>query len=208
MREGFHSKIERKETPEEMLIIEVGSGALPMFVDVSEEYRKQFDENATARYVGVDLNIFELKEGRSLQERTDAEKGRAKNDRIQYVNAKAEALPFADSIANELVLRNVLGDPDIEVGEKHALLREAARVMKKDAILRIVEVYTPMMMQEDDLYEYIDGMEGTPFARMSDEEADSLPAHEQSADRALSRDEAAAYTLKFGTSFVLRYRRT
>ncbi len=201
-------RYERKETPKEILIVEVGSGSLPLFADVAREYREQFDANPDARYVGVDLDEAELRHGKDLQRSIDEADGRGVSEKIHYVAARADALPFKDGSVSELVLRNVLGDPDIPVEEKHAALTEAARVMRKDAVLKIIEVYTPLMVYEDDLYAYIDAMEGTPFVLVSKEELEALPPHEKAADHSLSRDEAAGITMFGGLGFTLRYRRT
>ena len=191
MSESFGRRFERKETPSEHLIVEVGSGSLPIFVDVAKVYREEFDRDPLKRYVGVDINVDELQYGKKLQETHDTSEDRALNDRIHYVQAQAEALPFADSSVNELILRNVLGDPDIPVEEKHAALHEAARVLKPGAILRVIEVYTPLMVHEDDLYAYIDDMQGKPFVLFTEADSEALPEHEEAADRSLSKDEAA-----------------
>lgn len=200
-------KFEKREQSREKLIVEVGSGSLPVVADKYGAYRDLFDENTSARYIGIDLDPSELAHGKTLQERNDMEQQRAHNDRISYVNAHAESLPIQDASVDELILRNVLGDPDIPVEEKHAALHEAARVLKKNALLKVIEVYTPLMVHEDDLFTYMETMEGNPLVALTNENEDAISTRERSADHQLSRDEAAAHTSFGNQSFVRYYRR-
>jgi ubiquinone/menaquinone biosynthesis C-methylase UbiE len=199
-------KFERKEKLREKLIVELGSGSLPVVAEKTAEYRDLFDADKNARYIGIDLNHDVLSHGRALQMRNDAESGRPENDRISYVNARAESLSLKDASVDELILRNVLGDPDIPVEEKRATLNEVARVLKKDALLKVIEVYTPLMVYEDDLFAYIDAMDGHLLRDVSAEET-GLGETERRADAQLSHDEAAGVTWLGNQSFVRYYRR-
>ncbi len=206
MSERFGAKHERREDVPEKLIVEVGSGSLPLFTDSQSEYRDTFD-GSSARYIGIDLDFSELTHGKELQSRSDADAGRETNKNISYVQAKAEALPLRNESVDEFLLRNVLGDPDIPVEEKRKAINEAARVMKPGGILKIIEVYTPLMVYEDEMFEYIGGMEGRPFEELTEAEIERIPAVERSNDEHLSRDEAAADTFFGNQSFVRRYKR-
>jgi ubiquinone/menaquinone biosynthesis C-methylase UbiE len=201
MSEAFTSKFERKEEPREHLIVEVGSGVMgeesePAFwKKVSPEYWEWFENNLNARYIGVDVSGENL--ARATRE-TPA------HDRISFLHARAEALPFADGSVHELIMKNVLGDPDIAVETKHAALKEAARVLTHGGTMRVIETFTPIMVHEDNLYQFIEDMEGSPFSRFTDDEEQALPYHEKSADRALATDEAAADTMKLGQSYCTK----
>lgn len=205
MSEIIRRKIEQKEEPHEHLIVEVGSGILeesdePAYWNkVSPEYWEWFENTTNARFVGIDIREENLA-------RAKAET--PQHNRISFLRARAEALPLEDGSVQEMILKNVLGDPDIAVETKHAALIEAARVVKKGGTLRVVETFTPVMVHEDNLYAYIDDMDGAPFTRFNDEEDRTVSLHEKSADAQLMRDEAAADTMKLGQSFVIRYRRT
>lgn len=194
---------EGSEGKEERLIVEIGSGDRPHLTELVPEHRRELAESG-ARYVGVDIDEWQLQYGRDFAARTDAHNRLDPHDRVHFVRASADALPFADQAAAEVILANVLGDPEIPLNEKKSALSEAARILKPSGVLKIVEQYTPMQMHEEDLLNYIRAM--PEFEQFTPEEEEALPANEKESDRAQTRSYADS-ALFAGIPAVERFRR-
>ncbi len=198
---------ESVERRDERLIVEIGCGEQPFLQDASDEYRERFKNNPALRYIGVDISEEALRTGREVSRQVDVRRGNATADRLDLVRASAESLPFADDSAEEVVLRNVLGDPDIDVEVKQRAIGEAVRILRTGGALRVIEQYTPMLVHIEDTLHYIRNLHGGIMEELTQDEENELPSHEKETDVLMTRHvKGVSYELS-GTPFVARFRK-
>ena len=84
-------------------------------------------------YIGID---------QVSEQRNDA------REHVHYVKGRGEQLPVRDESMNEVVLRNVFGDPTIDAKVKEDMISEIIRVLKSEGILKIIEAITGEVAEE------------------------------------------------------------
>ncbi len=134
---GSANNIERKFTT-----VEIGAGDLPIVYNFSER-AKNFKEDASKRYIGIDFKKEELKKA---QERKGLLAGAT--DRTLFLVANGGRLPIADKTVDEIVLHNVVGDPTGSLGPGFRMFKEIARVLTETGTMKIIENYTPDVARE------------------------------------------------------------
>jgi len=60
-----------------------------------------------------------------------------------YVAGSGLSLPHPDGIFDEVLMRNVIGDPSIVSGVKDRMIDESFRVLRPDGVVIVAEHYTP-----------------------------------------------------------------
>ncbi|MDO8514380.1 MAG: methyltransferase domain-containing protein [bacterium] len=122
------------------LIVEIGSGDNPYWVETSEGYREKFRSDPNIQYIGIDDDESQLHLGKNLLQRENEKYDLEKTGRVHYVKAEGQKLPFADNSVSEIILRNIIGDEDdINDRKKAEMIDEVARTLKVEGILKIIE---------------------------------------------------------------------
>ncbi len=166
---------------EKNIIVEIGSGANPFILEVSQDYRDRFKNEPETHYFALDINEPELRRGKSLQEQASAAIG-LKNvkEKIHYLKASGEMLPFPDASVSEIIMSNVLGDPGAPFSGKMSMVEEITRVLKEDGTLKIVEYYTPWVA--DGAIEKV-----RTYLEEIDSKKEGLPTQEKNSDAELAQ---------------------
>ncbi len=192
-----HTESAEKEA--EHLIVEVGCGGYPHLWTFSDDHKQLIKNDESVRYIGIDIDEEDLRSGkRGAEARADT--SGLPGERMHFVRADGEKLPLKDAVVSELIIRNVLGDPETHELSKLWMLDEAARVLKIGGILTISEQYTPKVALRQYLVSRIDHLtKNVPLQIVDD--ADRSP-HEMESDMKLYNDSASDES-----SFVLRLRK-
>ncbi|MBI2056569.1 MAG: methyltransferase domain-containing protein [Candidatus Sungbacteria bacterium] len=140
---------EGKEKLPNKIIVEVGVGGKPFFVDTERKIRKN------EKYVGIDIPGYSV-ETPMLEKKTEAsfkeiyENKNIQNKvqgEMQFLIASGDHLPFEGETVDEIVFKNVFSAPGdyLTGGEeneekiKHDFINESARVLKKGGKIIIIE---------------------------------------------------------------------
>ena len=144
--ERSREKVEKLEDDTPYLVVEVGFGKepLPATMGAADPYRKYLKDNADIHYFGLEKDSDRFAHGRSKLELADQIRRFDKDERLTLINQSAEQLPFQENCVAEVVMRDVLSDTDIPRAEKIKMVREEARVLRPEGILRVIERISPL----------------------------------------------------------------
>ncbi len=128
-----NKKIEMNE--KDLNILEIGCSYRPFFVTL---------ENANlggAHYIGVENYKWDLKH--NYWDKVVEIKAKDYPKKIDKINANASALPLENRCIDEVVLRDIIGDLDIERDKLPRFIKEAYRILKEKGRLILIEISTP-----------------------------------------------------------------
>src|SRR3990167_5843966 len=141
-----HERVKQLEDDAPYLVVEIGSGEepLPATLGTIDPYRKHLRDNPDIHYFGVEKNSHRMDKGRGKLAMMDQVRGWDPDERVKFLNQSGEKLPFPPESVAEVILRDVLSDPDIKAPEKTKMLNEAARILRPEGILRVIERISPL----------------------------------------------------------------
>lgn len=137
--ERFHTAEPKKEGE---IVVEVGAGSWPLPFQLTQESGDRL-LSRTSRYIIVDVNEKALRENTARRDKTGI---------YNFLVARADRLPLANSSVNRIIMTNFLGIPPSkklshDYYHEH-LLEEYHRVLADGGEIIIVEIYTPEYARE------------------------------------------------------------
>ncbi len=132
------------------VVVEIGAGEepLPAALGLTNSYRRRIHDNPNMQYVALDSDPERLRSGQNYLASMDRIRRFDPNERIRFELQEGENLRFESGSVAEIVLRNVLGDMDVEEHTKKTIIAEAARVLKPGGTLKIIEQISPLARPE------------------------------------------------------------
>ncbi len=118
------------------IFLEVGTRYSPVLVVGNKRL------GADQRYVGIDINLDDLKTAPSAADIVQPEAA----DRMLFINAAGRRLPLLGASVHEALLNNVLGDP--KSFDRELIIRELYRVLASGGTLTVAEMYSPQYAEE------------------------------------------------------------
>lgn len=152
------------EKKREDLFIEIGCDFRTILEDFSPEYLQKFRLNSNLRYVGIDIDERSVqKSDKYFQENLAAKFGQEAAQRVSFVRASGDNLPFTDESTAEVVFTNLIGLSSVPIYTRKEMLKEAFRVLKPGGILKVVETISPAALRRDGLSTVIEDIFGAPM---------------------------------------------
>src|SRR3954471_1451264 len=102
---------EAKETLREKTVLEIGCGHLPQVLGaahLSDAYMNYIREHKEIHYVALDVSPESVASARRINERVTRPDGIPK-ERIKFITASGDTLPFKDGSVSEITMQNILG---------------------------------------------------------------------------------------------------
>lgn len=122
---------------EKKIILEIGTGELPI-VSHNSGIGKKIRDDAENLYIALE----ETRDIEESKKESQYRKWKGVHDlRTLFIKGDAIHAPFKDNTIDEVILRNVVGDPDIKL--LHLIIPEINRILKRQGQMTIVELYTP-----------------------------------------------------------------
>ena len=160
---------------EKTAIVEVGAHIAPLLGFVPEDFAQAFNADPSLHFFAIDINEREVRRGRENAEASTM----GLKERVHFVQAQGQELPFADASVAEVIFRNVMGR---SIDIPHLLLQEAARVLKANGVLKIIETYAPF--EARDAIHYLEHGLKDVFQRVDADNA-ATPIDERSFDESI-----------------------
>jgi ubiquinone/menaquinone biosynthesis C-methylase UbiE len=194
-------RLERPQRPDarieagtDQIIVEVGAGrSLHMQAD-PDSYMEAFERNTSVQYYALDWMPDVIDEGKQNARALHTETA---NKRIHFLRCDCRHMPFKNQSVAEVIMENVLGGGTSVPSE---LIEEAARVLKRDGVLKIVEYYEPWEAKNGPL-QYMESYPGA-FVPVDEHEV-KTPIDESSLNKKM-REQT---TFQNTDGFILYFRR-
>ena len=131
------SEVKEKEKPKRVYI-ELGAGRRSAPAEGMALSENDF-------YFGIDIDEKALT---TISNTPQDKQHSTKKQNIYFIRGDATRLPLGNEISDEVFMKNVLGDPEIEEKMKEGFLDEAWRIAKVGSRLIITETYTPRKLKD------------------------------------------------------------
>lgn len=159
--EKTEQPMKKEKDREKEFVLEIGTGDLPILYSAF----KNILENQNTHYIGIDIDKEHLEKAKKEIEKSFGEEYKEK---ISFLFAKEENLPFKDESIDKIVLQNIFSDPVLGIEDprmatiacfsdgiqahikeiKTKILEETTRVLKLNGVLIIINFYSPEVSQE------------------------------------------------------------
>ncbi|OGM89045.1 hypothetical protein A3J77_02105 [Candidatus Wolfebacteria bacterium RBG_13_41_7] len=129
-------------------ILEIGCGEYPFFLRLKDGV-----DLKNAHYIGVDvINEDKLNKGRKRAQRKAewADSSGLVPEKVDFVKGyfNKQGIPFKEGSFNEIIFRNVFGDPSTGYHDIVGFLEGSAKALKGKGKMAIIETYSPSVAKE------------------------------------------------------------
>lgn len=132
------------ERQEPYTCLEIGSGWVDMLTHTQHRANRLMSD-PNYRYIAVDSSPEKL--GKGIENSKGLTEGLSK--KILHINADARNLPIKGESVDEIVMRDVLGDPRVSESSQYEIMNEAIAALKPGGKLIIFEFSSPAYSDEN-----------------------------------------------------------